>query len=61
MRALVKKNSYINKLEDIEISSNYYLGKIYFSGNLNDLSKTLADNQIMLKENLNNWIITYNE
>lgn len=61
MKALVKKNSYINKLEDIEISSNYYLGKVYFSGNLNDLSKTLADNQIILKENLNNWIITYNE
>ena len=61
LKNLIKKNTYISKLEDVEISSNYYSGKIYFSGNLNDLSKTLADKQIMLKENLNSWIITYNE
>ena len=61
LRDVILQNKFINKIEDIEISSNFYRGKFYFSGSINDIKKSLEDSKVFIKEDLENWIITYNE
>jgi len=60
LRDALTSNSSIKRIRTLEISSQLLKGRLYYTGSVKNLQEGLEDQDILLKENFNSWIINYN-